>query len=278
MKLVLSLIYIIVNSFLFSQKSDSFFWVKQMEYHVDDNTSWAVDILGNIYFNNGRVLQKFDSLGVQKFAQSIKSVGNIKEIMPVNTMKLVLFSEEQQVLCLMDNTLTMSENLIELSDFNIGMASLVAVSSQPDKVWVLDQLNSKLLLLDLSGKIQYQEVKNLKGILNLSDIKEMVEFDTHLFLLSDDGSFYELDMYGSLLYEYDFSPENTLSSIRSLNLSIGKVFCLNNDQLDVRELYGENTTLVNLPLDEIYEFKKSSDYYYFKTSDKILKYSLKIHQ
>ena len=271
---LLSLCFLLNHSF-FAQKSDSLAWVKQIEYQVDENATWAVDIFGNVYFTKGRVLQKFDSLGVLKFSQSIKSVGNIKDIMPVNTMKLVLFSEEQQVLCLLDNTLTMSENYIELSDFKIGIASLAAVSSQPDKIWVLDQLNSRLLLLDLSGKMQYQEVRNLNGVLNLSDITSLNESDGHLYLMSNQ-TLYEFDVYGSLINELTFTY-NSLKTFAALAF-YGKIFWFTSEAMIVQNFDEGKEMIINLPITGIISFKKSGEYYYFKTADKILKYSLESHE
>jgi hypothetical protein len=271
---LLSLCFLLNHSF-FAQKSDSLAWVKQIEYQVDENATWAVDIFGNVYFTKGRVLQKFDSLGVLKFSQSIKSVGNIKDIMPVNTMKLVLFSEEQQVLCLLDNTLTMSENYIELSDFKIGIASLAAVSSQPDKIWLLDQLNSRLLLLDLSGKMQYQEVRNLNGVLNLSDITSLNESEGHLYLMSNQ-TLYEFDVYGSLINELTFTY-NSLKTVAALPF-YGKIFWFTSEAMIVKNFDEGKEMIINLPITGIISFKKSGEYYYFKTADKILKYSLESHE
>lgn len=275
MKLVVFFLFTISYSLLFAQKGDSLVWVNQIDYQVDENATWTIDIFGNVYFTKGRVLQKFDSLGVLKFSQSIKSVGNIKEIMPVNTMKLVLFSEEQQVLCFMDNTLTMSENYIELSDYKIGMASLVAVSSQPDKIWVLDQLNSTLLLLDLSGKMQYQEVRNLKGVLNLADITSLHESDGHLYLMSNQN-LYEFDIYGSLLNELTFQY-NSIPTISALPY-YGKILWFTTEAMIVQDFEEGNEIVIKLPTTGITSFKKIGEYYYFKTADKILKYSLKIHK
>ena len=275
MKSIMLFLLLVANSCFFAQKSDSLVWEKQMEYQVDESATWTADIFGNVYITKGRVLQKFDSLGVLKFSQSIKSVGNIKEIMPVNTMKLVLFSEEQQVLCLMDNTLTMSENYIELSDYKVGTASLVAVSSQPDKIWVLDQLNSTLLLLDLSGKMQYQEVRNLKGVLNLADITSLHESDGHLYLMSNQ-TMYEFDIYGSLLNELTFQY-NSIRTIAALPF-YRKILWFTEEAMIVQDVDEGKEMVIKLPINGIISFMKRGEYFYFKTADKILKYSLKIHE
>jgi hypothetical protein len=218
------------------------------------------------------MITKFDSTGAKKFSQSIKSLGQVKEILPINTMKLVLFSEDQQVLCLLDNTLTMSEDLVDLSDYTIVNASLVTTSSQPEKIWVLDQLNSRLLLLDLAGKMQFQEVRNLKGVLNLADISRIVENNGHLFLIGS-GKFFEFDIYGTLLNELDFGMD-ALTIVDCIP-SGKRFYWLENNELISQDLNGSNEKAVKVPVEQVVEFKKVGDIYYFRTADKIFKYAFK---
>ena len=218
------------------QAQDSFSsWTLLKEYRLEEDGIWNTDILHNVYIVHSQLISKYDSAGVKKFSQSIKSLGQVKEIMPINTMKLVLFSEDQQVLCILDNTLTMSEQLVDLSDYGITNAALVATSSQPEKFWVLDQLNSRLLLLDLSGQMQFQEVRNLKGTLNLSTITSLVESEGHLFLMGS-GVFYEFDRYGTLLNEltYANSKETNLTCVPSGE----RFYCIFGDELVVQNLGG----------------------------------------
>jgi hypothetical protein len=247
-------------------------WKFLKEYPLVEDAIWNTDMLQNVYIVHDRMIAKYDSTGIKKFTQSIKSIGQVTEIMPINTMKLVLFSEDQQVLCMLDNTLTMSEDLIDLSDFGIVNASLATTSSQPEKIWVLDQSNSRLLLLDLAGKMQFQEVRNLKGVLNLSVITSMTESNGHLFLIGT-GKFYEFDMYGTLLNELDYKygsdrlPDGVPFEDR--------FYWMSEDELIVQDLDGGNEKGAKLPVKQIVEFKKMGDIYYFRTADKILKYAFK---
>lgn len=248
-------------------------WILVRTYALDSDAIWNADILENVYVVHNRMITKYDSSGTKKFSQSIKSIGEVKEIMPINTMKLMLFSEEQQVLCLMDNTLTMSEELIDLSEYGITSATLATTSSQPEKIWVLEQLNSRLLLLDLSGKMQFQEVKNLKGIINLSEINGMIELNNHLFLIGR-GVFYEFDRYGTLLNMIELSHFNESNVV--CVPSEERIFCVRKNELSVLDISdGKKMSSIMLPMDEILEFKKIGNLYYFRTADKILKYVFK---
>lgn len=242
-------------------------WKLEGEYSIGDNEVWSTDILGNVYLTDRKVIRKYDSTSVQKFSQSVKSFGKVTEIRPVNTMKLVLFSEDQQILCWMDNTLTLGEECIDLSKYGIGLAVHIAASGQPEKLWVVDQLNSELLLLDLSRTNQSQQIRNLKGILNMSDIKAISEVNNELFLLDNQGLIYRFDLYGSLIANYEFKQVNGFA------VKDDALLVLTSDEVIVQHLTDEHKMSVRLPLDGVEEFRVSGSFFYFRAENKILKYS-----
>jgi hypothetical protein len=243
------------------------FWKPMGEYAIGKNEVWSTDILGNVYVTNRKAIEKYDSTGVQKFSQSVKSFGKVAEIRPVNTMKLVLFSEDQQILCWMDNTLTLGEECIDLSKFDIGLATHVAASGQPDKLWVVDQLNSKLLLLDMGRSNQSQEIKNLKGILNMSDVQGVTEVNNELFLLDNKGVIYRFDLYGSLIGSYEFD------GVKGFAVKDDALVVLTENTLLINHLSDEHKTNISVPIGAVDEFRISGSYFYFRTENKILKYS-----
>lgn len=243
------------------------FWKPEGEYAIGKNEVWSTDILGNVYLTDRKVIEKYDSTGIQKFSQSVKSFGKVTEIRPVNTMKLVLFSEDQQILCWMDNTLTLGEECIDLSRFEIGLATHVAASGQPEKLWVVDQLNSKLLLLDLGRSNQSQEVKNLKGILNMSEVKEISEVNNELFLLDNNGVIYRFDLYGSLIGKYEYG------GVKGYAVKDDALIVLTDSSLLIRNLSDEHSLIISVPIGAVDEFRISGPYFYFRSENKILKYS-----
>lgn len=243
------------------------FWKPEGEYAIGKNEVWSTDILGNVYLTDRKVIEKYDSTGIQKFSQSVKSFGKVTEIRPVNTMKLVLFSEDQQILCWMDNTLTLGEECIDLSRFGIGLATHVAASGQPEKLWVVDQLNSKLLLLDLGRSNQSQEVKNLKGILNMSEVREISEVNNELFLLDNNGVIYRFDLYGSLVGKYEYD------GVKGYAVRDDALIVLTDSSLLIKHLSDEHSSIISVPIGAVDEFRISGAYFYFRTENKILKYS-----
>jgi hypothetical protein len=266
--LKINLLIVFFLGFLHSvnaQKTDSIEWVSRGEYKLEKNDVWSVDLLGNVYISSKKLLNKFDTTGVLKFSQSIKSLGRIKQIQSINTMKLITFSEEQQSICVLDNTLTLSQECIDLSIFDIGYASHVAVSAQPDKMWVVDQLNSKLLLLCLGATNQCQEIKNLSGILNMSEIILIQEINSELFIADANGKVYKFDLYGTLLEVYD------VTTLDAFAVKDEVLLTLKNNSLVFHAL---SPQIIHLPLEEVNDFKLAGNFFYFRTENKILKYSL----
>lgn len=269
---IVSLFFTVVvcSQLLNAQNEDpdtSIVWRLEGEYTIGKNEVWSTDILGNVYITDQKVIEKFDSTGVKKFSQSVKSFGKITEIRPVNTMKLVLFSEDQQILCWMDNTLTLGEECIDLSKYGIGLATHIAASGQPEKLWVVDQLNSTLLLLDLGRSNQSQEIKNLKGILNMADVTGISEVNNELFLLDNNGIIYHFDLYGSMIGKHEYD------GVKGYAVKQDAIIILTDRTLMIKHFSDEHKKTISVPIGAVDEFRISGSYFYFRTENKILKYS-----
>lgn len=251
-----------------SYTQQSYEWKEKETYAIDSSDIWTVDVLGNTYITKKEQINKYDSTGILKFSQSQKSIGRLSLLKPINTMKLVVFSEEQQILSFLDNTLTPYESYIELLDQNIGNATLFTTSSQPDKFWVYDQLNSKLHLLSLDETDQAQEIGNMNGILNSKQISEMIEQNNLLFMLDSTQGIFVLDMYGSLI--------NLIkrAGIKSLQVDNEYIYLLENNQVSILSLDGVQKVKITCPLENVVDFRKTESYFYFRTTSEIKKYQL----
>ncbi len=247
---------------------EKFEWVERLSYKIDSLDIWTVDILGNTYISKKELIQKFDSLGRLKFSESEKSFGRLSSIQTINTMKLIVFSEEQQQMCFLDNTLTPFETCIDFEDHYINNATKIAVSSQPDKFWVYDQLNSRLHLLSLQQKNQAQEIENLKGLLNSIQIYSMIEQNNFLYLLDLNQGVYILDMYGSLV---NFINRK---NIKSFQVDLNYYYLLEGDQVVRIDIETNIEQKFKCPNSGIIDFKKSGNNYYFQTLNEIKKYHL----
>lgn len=258
-------------SFSFGQDTLHKRWSKLNSYSIGKDEKWAVDVIGNIYLTNKKVIEKYDSTGQKKFTQSIKSLGKIEKIDPVNTMKILVYSEDQQQFCVLDNTLTLTEKCIDFNEFNVGNSIEVSVSGQPDKLWVVDQVNSTLSLLSLSGTMQNQEVKNLSGLLNINSLSALFEKDNNLYLADTSGMIYQFDLYGSLL--------NTFRNKAFLDIEIlNETFLLlYEDKLVLLNKNGEFLEEIILPESGIKSFELTNNVFHFQTDNKLSTYRLNLN-
>lgn len=258
---------------VFSSSLDTvlYTWKKRVSYELDSNEVWSVDGIGNVFTSKEGVINKYDTIGGLRFSQSIKSMGNMSQMLPINSMKLVHFSEEQQTLCYLDNTLSPTDDCLELAGRDIVNASMVAASSRPDLFWVFDNLNSKLILMALDNVSQkQQEIENLAGILDIENISQILERDSKLYLVEDHKGVYVFDIYGSLLNHYD---QESINRIDARGQTLYMLF----EKVLKRTIYETNyQQTIPLPIEGITDFRYSNQYYYFRTSQHVHKFSLQI--
>ncbi len=156
--------------------------------------AWTVDNLGNLIVVEGNTINKYDTTGKKMFTQSVKSIGEISKIEPINTLKLLVFSEEQQCVCLLDNTLSINGKCKYLDEYGVRNAKIVATSNRPNLIWVFDQFNSSLYLIDIIQNKVIQLVENFSGLAKMkSEVLSIQEYNNHLYL-SDNMGLYEFDM------------------------------------------------------------------------------------
>jgi hypothetical protein len=167
---------------------------------------WNIDELQNVYLIQGNTLIKCDSSGKQLFSQSIKSIGNVAQIEPINALKIAVFSEEQQIICLFDNTLTLNGECNYLDKYGIRNAKLIARSNRPNLFWIYDQFNSTLLLIDIISNKTIQKIDNIKGLIlkgeEENEVEKIQEFNNHLYLFDSNETIYEFDQLMTLSGEF----------------------------------------------------------------------------
>ncbi len=252
-------------------QSDSLRMFKLKEYVFQKPIDvWNVDNLGNVYVMLNNSISKLDSSGKQTYLQSIKSLGRISKIEPINAMKLVLFSEEQQSICFMDNTLSLNGNCKNFDEFEIKNARLIATSNRPNLIWVLDEYRSTILLIDIVNDKIIQRVENMKGILNeSSDFVDLIEKNNFLYLTAANGKVFQFDQ---MLSETGIQLENFA---QILSVKDERAVYLKNDQINILNLFSSETIFINSVEKNVIDFKIQGDFLYFRSERIISKYSVK---
>ncbi len=265
-KTIFSCLFFLVSVSMYAQ--DTLDWKPCGEISVAEEDIWSVDVLGNVYVSNFKKITKYDSTLQLSFSQSIKSIGGLSAIEPMNTMKVVVFSEEQQTICVLDNTLTLSETCIDLSQYGILNATKIAISAQPDKLWVFDELNSRLQLLSLGSVKQSQEVRNMQGITGIGGILKMEENQNELYISNQQGKIFVFDVYGTLKW--------VVSAVDLVDFTVNDGYIMRIIGDEIVTFKGDEELLDRrpLPIKGVKELHFSGGFYYFRTADKILKYSV----
>ena len=244
-------------------------WIEKAVFSIEENEHWYIDGLGNRYISRGNTINKYSENDELLFSQSVKSIGQTSDLIMQSTLKLIHFSEEQQTLCYFDNTLSFLDDCLDLSSENIVNASLVSASFQPNKIWVLDNVNSTLNLLSLDRLQQKQQVLNLKGILELEEISKMVEKDNRLYLLDRTKGIYVFDIYGSLIEFFEGK------SIQQFTVIDKTLFTLQEGGLKIFSLEVDQGYTVKLPLESVLDIRYINQFFYISTKSNVHKFDFR---
>jgi hypothetical protein len=246
---------------------DTIQWNFEWKTDSLSNPIWNVDPFGNLIVSEKDKLKKFDSLGTQKFVQSNKYFGVISSIDPSNPMKTMVFSEQQQLVGYVDNTLSKQQENIELSAFDLSYVTMVSTSGQPDKFWVYDQDNSVIVLISKNVQ-QRQRIENISGLLGCKDIVQLFETENNLYLIDKQRGIYQFDIYGTLVFHW----ENV--GILCAEVEGKFAYLLKSDKLQVINLSNQEIVNFPLPVGEFSIFKKVQNHFYFGTNSNIQRYSI----
>ena len=180
--------------------------------------TWTIDGQNNMLVVSENNIQKKAINGERRFNQTFKSLGNIQSISPINAMKIILFSDVQQSIAIVDNTLSQQGDIIDLSELGFSNVVFVCASNRPNLIWVFDQFRSSLNLVDFQKSQILQSIQNVETKEN--SILEMKEYQDHLYVLFSDGM---MNRYDFLL---NFSGTYALENCRQFGFWNQQIVCL----------------------------------------------------
>ncbi|MEY3845720.1 MAG: hypothetical protein RL293_2142 [Bacteroidota bacterium] len=197
MKFRLFFVFSFVCSFVFTQQ------LTLVETFVSPTPidTWTIDGQNNLLVVSENNIQKKAINGERRFNQTFKSLGNIHSILPINAMKIVLFSDVQQSIAIVDNTLSQQGDIIDLSELGFSNVVFVCASNRPNLIWVFDQFRSSLNLVDFQKFQILQSIQNVETTGN--SILEMKEYHDRLYVLFSDGKMNRYDFLLNFSGSYD---------------------------------------------------------------------------
>ncbi len=188
--------------------------------------TWTIDGQQNLLVASENNIQKKAINGERRFNQTFKSLGNIQSIAPINAMKTLLFSDVQQSIAIVDNTLSQQGDIIDLSELGFSNVLFICASNRPNLIWVFDQFRSSLNLVDFQKTQILQSIQNVETKRN--SILEMKEYQDHLYVLFSDGL---MNRYDFLL---NFSGTYALENCQQFGFWNQQIVCLEANSASLR--------------------------------------------
>jgi hypothetical protein len=197
--LFLPLVFIISGN-CFGQ---TFTWKLEQTYENNNIEAWDITPLEELIVSEQGTLHKLDTNFKVAFTQSRKEFGTISKIDARHSLKTMLFSENQQMIGFVDNTLSFQDGKIDLALLNIGYGTHVCYSDQTSRFWVFDEQNARLVRFEgIKSSVAQSEISNLMAITYNDMPTSLIESQNQLFLFYEGQDIFVFDYYGSLLRKY----------------------------------------------------------------------------
>lgn len=265
---ILSVLFLVYTSY--AQDSLSYSWTSKGELEIGQGSFFTVDNLNNVYYTKDQSLIKLDSVFAPKFKQSIKSLGVSRQLAAVNSMKLVHFSWQQQTLCFFDNTLTQSEDCIDLFDLGLNNVTQVASSQRPNRLWLFDEVNSVLTLLNTDDVKTTVQLVNLSGVLEIDSCARIMERNNKLFLLDPTNGVFIFDQFGSLIDRLQ------ISGVKGIEVHQQSLLLLKENILVSYDLRSGEQFELDLPIDDVSAIVVRDNFFYLRSGQIVHKFHFQL--
>ena len=231
---------------------------------IKNLNAWDVDPMGKVIYSQRDNLVKLDSSFNEEFTQSLKRFGNVAKIDARHSLKTLVFSEEQQSVGFMENTLTFKDKK-DLANIDVSYGTHASYSGQTNRFWVFDGDNSKLVMFDESRN-NVQVMENLSGTLGFLRLEELFEIENTLLLFDKTKGIYLFDIYGTMI---DFiQTENAIA----VHYEDGNLYYLTADELVRVKIRDRSERRIALPEDTVLNFRVLGKYIFLQTRSGIKKY------
>lgn len=263
------LTFLLIFQFAIYSASQTYSWRLDNSYENKNIEAWDITPLEELIVSEQGTLHKLDTNFKVAFTQSRKGFGAISKIDARHSLKTLIFSENQQMIGFLDNTLSFQEGKIDLATLNIGYGTLVCYSDQTSRFWVYDEQNTRLVRFEgIKSSVAQSEISNLMSITYNDMPKLLIENQNQLFLFYEMSDVFVFDYYGSLLRRYSHKGALQIYPTEKFLYILKKDSILRIDRKsDVEET-------IALPKRGIEDFRVFGNSVYFKDKNGVSKYSL----
>lgn len=268
MKYLNNILFVVVF-FSVQVQAQNWTWKREQSYANNHIKVWNVNPINQVIFTSGGSIYKLDTNFKVMFTQSDKDFGAISKIDASHSLKTLVFSEDQQMVGVLDNTLTFQEGKLDLSQIDVGYATQVCYSNQSRRFWIYDEVNSRLIRVEgVNASSVQSEISNLQGMIHESSSPIIEENNHQLFLFYPGSGLYIFDYYGSLYRKIEdkkaIAMEATANAVFFLRPDV--IIRINRTTGDKEEIH--------LPIQGVSDFRINGKAVYLKNNKGIEKYFL----
>ena len=245
-------------------------WVLETELTLKDSTyHWTSDEWGQLYQWKDNTVWLQQNQNPIPFQETYKILAEISEVQAISGLRALIYSEGQQMMGIVDNTLQLKEGLLAFFDFNFSSISEIAISNRPDFIWLFDQYRERLILFNINTAQSVQLVDNCFGGNNDAQIVQFFEYQQNLICHLSDGRFFEFDRNLTLVKKLTLAP--------NLHLFGYQNELWQQEQNRIEKLGPSiHSSPIELPTTNYQELQVLQDRFYFQQGQKISVYRLKL--
>lgn len=245
-------------------------WELEKEWSLTDTKQhWVLDEWGQLYqWKDNSISVRNEQTG-QLFQESFKNFGEITGVYPLNGLRSLIFSEEQQMIGILDNTLQLQRTSLNLSEFGFEFVTAIAKSARPDFIWLFDQYRQRLILFNINTAQAVQIIDNCFGGNKDLQLVQFFEYQQNLICHLNDGRFFEFDRNLTLVKKLTLVP--------NLHLFGYQNELWQQEQNRIEKLGPSfQSSPIELPITNYQELQVLQDRFYFQQGQKISVYRLKL--
>jgi hypothetical protein len=245
-------------------------WQLEKELLLKDSTyRWTSDEWGQLYQWKDNTVWLQQNQNPAPFQETFKILGEITDIQAISGLRALVYSEGQQMMGIMDNTLQLKEGLMAFFDFDFSNITQVTISNRPDFIWLFDQYRERLILFNINTAQAVQLVDNCFEGIQDAQIIQFFEYQQNLICYLSDGRFFEFDRNLTLVKKLTLTPKLTLFGYQN------EIWL--QDQNWIEKLKPSiHSSRIDLPTQNYQQLQVLQDRFYFQQGRKISVYRLKM--
>lgn len=235
--------------------------------HIDGSFDVLItDHIGRVYLTQGHELFLYSSEGKLMYQFSDLSRGEITDLDVRNPLKLLLFYPDYAQIRFLDNTLSETQEIIELNNLGLELTQL-ACTSFDNGFWLYDPVSFRLVRYDQSLSVT-NDISNINVLTQLDlNPNQMVEHDSWLYMNDPNHGVFVFDSFGT------YTKLIPIVGARRISVRSNGLFFEMEDKLIKYNPFNFNQVEIELPISDYRSVRIENKKLFFLTDNGVKIYS-----